>query len=98
VGAAVSDQIFQADEYCEFAFYGGRIDQACRQIRELSELQIAREKSRGGSVVGDRVSGKRKLRRLPAGLRLKVRKRHADKSNAFGRWKYRSDQVQGELM
>jgi hypothetical protein len=52
----------------------------------------------GASVVGDRASGKRKLRCFAAGLRLKVRKRYANESNAFGWWEYRSDQAEGELM
>ena len=29
---------------------------------------------------------------------MKVRKRHADESNAFGRREYRSDKAEGELM
>jgi hypothetical protein len=59
---------------------------------------MAREKGRGGSVVGGRASRKRKLRRLAAGLRLKVRKRYADESNAFEGREYRSDQTKSQLM
>jgi hypothetical protein len=65
---------------------------------ELSGLRMAREKGGGGVVVGDRVSGKRKLSCFAAGLRLEVRKRYANESNAFGRWEYRSDQAEGELL
>jgi hypothetical protein len=57
---------------------------------------MSREKGRGGSLLGGRVSRERKL--FVAGLRLKVRKRYADKANAFGWWKYQSDQTKSQLM
>jgi hypothetical protein len=53
---------------------------------------------RFGWLCGDRVSGKKKLICLASGLRLKVRKRYANESNAFGRREDRPDQVKGELM
>jgi hypothetical protein len=51
-----------------------------------------------GSAANDHVSPKRKLRRLVAGLRLKVRKRYANEPNAFGRRESRSDKIENELM
>jgi hypothetical protein len=50
-----------------------------------------------GSVLGVRVSRKKKLNCFAAGLRLKVRKRRADESNAFRRWEYRSDEAKRQL-
>jgi hypothetical protein len=75
-------------------FLADPIGLACRQIRQLT----AREKGRGGSVVGGRASGKRKLRCFAARLLLKVRKRYAHESNAPAQWEYRSDKAESQLM
>ena len=92
------DKILQADEACDFAFSGGRIGLACRRIRSCPDHKWRVRRAGGGSVVGDRVSGKRKLSCFAAGLRLKVRKRYANELNAFGRWEYRSDKTKSQLM
>ena len=71
---------------------GPRSPRAACRLRALS-----RRGARDGSVLGVRVSRKRKLNCFAAGLRLKVRKRHADESNAFRRWEYRSDEAKRQL-
>jgi hypothetical protein len=59
--------------------------------------QLARaDSARVGSR--DYISRKRELSRLAGNWRSKVRQRHADEPNAFGRREYRSDQAKSELM
>jgi hypothetical protein len=91
------DQILLADEGCELAFSDERISLTCRRILQLFGSQITHEKGRG-SVVGERVSRKGKLSCFAHGSRLKVRKRHANESNAFEWGEYQPDQAKGELM
>jgi hypothetical protein len=49
-------------------------------------------------LVGGHVSRKSKLSCFAAGLRLKVGKRHANESNAFGWWECRSDKIESRLL
>jgi hypothetical protein len=46
----------------------------------------------------DRGSRKGEFHRFAAGSRLKVRERHANEPNPFGRREYGPDQVSGDLM
>ena len=81
-----------------------------RKRKDASALHVAKfgscrttnraREGQGGprSIGGGRVSRKRKLSCLAAGLRLKVRKRYANESNAFGCWECRSDKAESQLM
>jgi hypothetical protein len=49
-------------------------------------------------TMGDRASRKREFDWFDNGLRLNLRKRHADESNAFRRREHRPDEVECQLM
>src|ERR1700733_16230167 len=68
------------------------------KIRICPDHKWHARRAGGGAVVGDRVSAKRELGCFAHWARLKVRKRHANKSNAFERWEYRSDKIESKLM